>query len=119
MAGCVLVLGLAQPVAAKTYCIFDTECFETDTCAEAAFRLDFVAGGNAGSGRLANAVSATTEFGDMGGYVLKQTQDARTYAFEADAAFYILRIEDRTARLSVQMPGPMAITYHGTCEDLG
>ncbi len=109
---------LAQGVAAQTYCIFDVECFEGDACSAAAFRIDITKGSDAGDARSPNGVQAKTEFGDLSGYMLKQTPEVVTYAFEGDGAFYFLSLEGRDARLSVHMPGPMRVGYQGTCEVL-
>ncbi len=116
-----MLLAVCLPVAAsaKTYCVFQTECFEAEACAESTFRLDFEGGGSAGGTRLSNGVVAETEFGDLPGYVIRQSEGAATYAFETGSAMYFLSFEGRDARLSVHMEGPMVVGYLGTCEDLG
>ncbi len=113
------LLIMATAAKAKSYCVFTTECFEADACQDAAFRFDFIKGGAAGAAQLNTGVQATTEFGDLGGYILKQTPDAATYAFEAPGTFYFLTVADREARLTTHLPGPMSVHYLGTCEDLG
>ena len=106
-------------MAAKTYCVFETECFEADVCAESTFRFDFEKGGGAGANTVNSGVQAVTEFGDLGGYFLKQDGDVDTIAFEGPGAFYFLTVAGRDARLSVHMEGPLVVTYLGACEELG
>lgn len=121
-AGLVFALAMcAAPaaVAAKTYCIFETECFEAEACSESTFRFDFEKGGGAGAARVSSGVQATTEFGDLGGFIIKQEGDVDTIAFEGPGAFYFLTVAGRAARLSVHMEGPLVVTYLGACEELG
>ena len=100
---------------AQSTCNFTTECFETDACQETAFQFDFTKGEDVGTG---TAVQASTEFGDFAGYVVNQTPEAATYAFDASGTYYFLTVADREARLSTHMPGPLTVHYQGTCEDL-
>ena len=109
-------LACATPVLAKTYCVFSSECFEADACTDSSFRLDFEKGGDAGAARVSSGVTARTEFGDLGGFIIKQDGDQDTIAFEGPGAFYFLTVAGRDARLSVHMEGPLVVTYLGTCE---
>lgn len=119
VAGAFAALLCAAPALAKTYCVFETECFEAEVCTPSTLRFDFDKGGGAGAARISSVVQATTEFGDLGGFFIKQDGDTDTIAFEGAGAFYFLTVTGRDARLSVHMEGPMVVTYLGTCEALG
>lgn len=99
---------------AATACSFETECFEAEACGDAAFLFEF--SDNGGGARLQQGLSASTEFEDMGGYVVRADQTSVSYAFEGSGATYFLTVAGDDARLSVHMEGPVVATYLGVCE---
>ncbi|MEL6242577.1 MAG: hypothetical protein AAFV87_02795 [Pseudomonadota bacterium] len=111
-----IALALPCVVSATTYCSFEQECFEADACGDAAFLFEYT--DNANGARLQQGVTASTEFGDLGGYVMRRDETSVSYAFEGPGAMYFLTVEDAVARLSVHMEGPIVVTYLGRCEGL-
>ena len=111
-----LAMALPGMVSATTYCSFEQECFEADACGDAGFLFEYI--DNANGARLQQGVTASTEFGDLGGYVLRRDESSVSYAFEGPGAMYFLTVENAAARLSVHMEGPMVVTYLGRCEGL-
>lgn len=93
---------VASGAGAETLCRFETECFEADECAVSAFELRLDA---------ARTVMGT-EFGDLA--VVAEAGGA--LIAEGTGAVYMLSIEEAGARLSVQMEGPMVVSYLGACE---
>ena len=99
-------LSLASPSAAFV-CMFQTECYEAQTCAPSAFELEV---------QLENQ-SVSTEAGDWI-IVAKKSEPALITLFAAaKGTEYLLSVTPEAARLSGHLnAGPQAIQYLGTCE---
>ncbi|MEM9795732.1 MAG: hypothetical protein AAF919_04550 [Pseudomonadota bacterium] len=102
--GAILALVASPAGAAQISCLFDTECFENEVCAESEFYLEVPDGERPLLGTI---------FGNMD--VLYQT-DSSVLA-EGEGMQMLLSLnEEGVARASVHLPGPMVTTYLGQCE---
>ncbi len=99
------ILALVPPGAAVAQtCFFDTECFETEACQPAAFELTT-------EGEPITGISS--EFGDL---EIVYVNGFVTLAKGPGMVLALARGDDGTARASVLMEGPSAVTYVGRCE---
>ena len=104
------VAGSAATAATMT-CSFTRECVETESCAETRYAVsveDMQPDGR--------AVTLVTDSDTLRGTVI-ETDGPLHMIFTGDSAVHLLTTRPGgAARLSVHMPGPMAVGYHGTCE---
>lgn len=96
-----------QSAAALTTCRFETECFEAETCDDSGFEIE-----------LNGDVSEIwTEYSTLRVVYDHVGRAGFSVMAEDGGAVYLLTIApDDSARLSVHMEGPVAVTYLGSCE---
>jgi len=110
------------PVKAKVdlTCNFEIECFETENCVETGFstQLTGVSGGMAADNMIVDATLQS----DAASTPMLGLQSAGSYALSGgtfDARHFLTIAATGGARYGVHLAdGPIAITYHGTCEGL-
>ena len=112
--GAVCAIAFAGTAQAGVTCSFFLECYEADPCSETSFVFEFT--DHAAGARLQQGVTASTDFGDLGGYTLKRDGAYARYVFEGPGAMYFLTVEGPAARLSVHTEGPGKVGYIGLCE---
>ncbi|SIT14979.1 hypothetical protein SAMN05421759_12140 [Roseivivax lentus] len=112
-----LILLVFLPAAAMSgTCRFTTECFEAEACAETEFTLD-IEMAEAATQIVQLVTDAETMTGegqmlDQGGFLFQ--------GGNANGAHLLTAAPDGAARYSVHyFEGPMIVTYHGTCEEIG
>ncbi|WP_457645387.1 hypothetical protein [Profundibacter sp.] len=95
-------------------CHFTTECFESESCADTDF--GFVVNHNDALGFVLQ-----TDAENIGGLVFDNRfpDETSTLIGATDTAYHMLTIApDGAARYSVQMQGPMVVSYMGQCEGM-
>lgn len=107
-----IALPLSSAAArADTLCQFETECYETESCAETNLSLSFVNGPNGPDHIQLVTDSETLDAFAMGSEALGHI------AAISESAFHLISITPLgQARYSIHVQGPSAITYHGSCE---
>ncbi len=103
-----ITVALMAATQAQGYvCVFETECYENETCTGADFRVEVDI--------PAKAVS--TEFGDLVIVAVKETGRLITMFATGEGAEHMLSLTPRAARLTSHAnDGPQAISYFGRCE---
>ena len=110
MRAALIAMTLPAAALAETVCVFDAECVEAEPCAGADYAVRIAADGTLRDDAGSVATEALSGAARVGG----RGEGAYAGAF---GAMIITRSEDGAARLTVHFEeGPMAITYHGTCE---
>lgn len=99
--------------AMRVSCAFTTECIEGEACNETDFSVS-VTDDTDQPDELMLQTDAETLRGS--GY---QLDGLLHLVFTAESALHVISASaDQSARYTVHMQGPMAITYQGTCEVL-
>ena len=106
-----LVITLPSAVAASDYsCNFNTECYESEACAESDFTVEVRNGEN----------KFVTDFGTFPILAKRETDEILTVFVHTDGAVYLLSSNARQSRLTVHITdGPQSLTYLGQCEKTG
>ena len=110
---------LALPVHAEPWaCTFTVECVAAETCGESAFEIEVIAADHAGELFL-STVTGDSPLTRLTG----EGELPATYASAGrDGLAELLTVEaDRTALLTLHIfdGSAAAVTYFGTCEELG
>lgn len=107
------ILCLSMPAAALAAdysCNFNTECYESEACAESDFTVEVRNGED----------KFVTDFGTFPILAKRDTDEILTVFVHTEGAVYLLSAGPRAARLTVHITdGPQSITYHGLCEKVG
>ena len=109
----VLTAGIASAADAGSVCIFTTECFEDEACAETSFTMEF----RAGTGGP-NDIELVTDAETIGVAVGGDGQVAHL-AGMTESGFHVLTLTRATgaARYTNHIDeGPATVSYLGTCE---
>ena len=102
-----LTISLSASASYALTCNFETECVESENCAEGAFTLDIDF----------TLHEVSTDFGDLDVVAISRSPSLLTMPANGEGANYFLTKTDGGARLSVHMEdGPMMINYLGTCQ---
>lgn len=99
---------MAASQAQSYACVFDTECFEEDSCirTDLRVRVDIP------------AQAITTEFDELVIVAVKETGRLTTVFATGEGAEYLLSLSPRAARFTSHAnDGPQVISYLGRCED--
>ena len=103
-----LLLSLMASPALAFECSFDTECMETEACADSAFLVDV----------LVDDKILSTEFGDLTIVAIKQDTAFMALFATGSGAEYMMSVTPDAARLTTHInEGPMSITYLGHCKE--
>lgn len=88
-------------------CVFETECFEDESCISADFRVEVDIADQA----------IMTEFGDLVIVAVKETGRLTTMFATGEGSEYMLSLTPRGARMTSHAnDGPQVISYLGRCE---
>lgn len=108
-----IVVVLAAPTAllATDYsCNFNTECYESESCAESSFTVEVRNGED----------KFVTDFGTFPILAKREDPEILTVFVHTEGAVYLLSSGARAARLTVHITdGPQSLTYLGQCEKIG
>lgn len=106
-----LLLALPSIAYSADYsCNFNTECYESEACAESDFSVEVRNGED----------KFVTDFGTFPILAKRESDTILTVFVHTDGAVYLLSAGPRTARLTVHITdGPQSLTYLGLCERAG
>ncbi|WP_143104110.1 hypothetical protein [Poseidonocella sedimentorum] len=92
-------------------CRFETECFESEACAETSFELSL-------STEITGDAELVTDAETVGGIASRAPETTLFFNGNNENGSHLLTISHGAARYSVQYyAGPMVITYLGACEE--
>jgi hypothetical protein len=105
-----LCLAPVPALAADYSCKFNTECYESEACAESNFSVEV----------RGNEEKIATDFGTFPILAIRDEGDRLTVFVTSDGAVYLLSASDTAARFTAHITdGPQAINYLGSCEKVG
>jgi hypothetical protein len=97
--------------AMATECVFVAECFETDACAETTFSASIIEGPSG-----PDHVQFVTEAETLDAVWAGGKSLGHLIATSESAAHFLSFSKNGDVRYTTHLQGPLAITYHGTCE---
>jgi len=103
---------LASPaIASDVNCTFTQECIDGESCSETSYAVtveDF--------NRDRRAITLVSDSETLRGTIIEDESPLHLLFVGNSAAHLVTVTTDNSARYTVHMDGPLAITYHGVCE---